>query len=47
MIEGQRANPTIDQIEINGRAPILMTLGIFTEGSRAGEDGGLIYYRYL
>jgi hypothetical protein len=41
------ANPTIDQIEINGRAAILVTLGIFTEGSRAGEDGGLIYYRYL
>jgi hypothetical protein len=41
------ANPTIDQIEINRRAAILVTLGIFTEGSRAGEDGGLIYYWYL
>lgn len=26
---------------------ILVTLYIFTEGSRSDEDGGLIYYRYL
>jgi len=41
------SNPTIDLIEINGRAAILVTLYIFTDGSHADEDGELIYYRYL
>jgi len=41
------ANPTIDQIKINGRDAILVTLFIFSEGSHGGEDGELIYYRYL
>ena len=40
-------NPTIDQIDINGRAALLVTLYVFTEGSQGGEDGELIYYRYL
>jgi len=29
------------------KAAILVTLYIFSEGSRGGEDGELIYYRYL
>jgi hypothetical protein len=41
------SNPTITQIEINGRAAILVTLFIFTEGSAGFEDGELIYYRLI
>lgn len=41
------SNPTITQIEINGRAAIVVTLFIFSEGSAGFEDGELIYYRLI
>jgi hypothetical protein len=41
------ANPSITEVEINGRAAMVVTLYIFTEGARGNEDGELIYYRYL
>jgi hypothetical protein len=41
------SNPSLALVEIDGREAILVTVYIFTEGSHADEDGGLIYYRYL
>ena len=41
------ANPTVELIQFHGRSAILVTLYIFTEGSRGDEDGELIYFRYL
>ena len=41
------ANPSINQVEINGRQAILVTLYLFTEGAAAGEDEELLYYRDL
>jgi len=40
-------NPSLTLIEVNGREALLVTLYIYSEGSHADEDGGLIYYRYL
>lgn len=39
------ANPTIEQVEIDGRKAILVTLFLPHEGAKTGEAGELIYYR--
>ncbi len=41
------SNPSLALVDINGHPSLLVSLYIFTEGSRAGEDGTLIYYREL
>jgi hypothetical protein len=41
------ANSSVALVQIEGREAILVTLGIFTEGSLGGEDGGLVYYRFI
>ena len=41
------SNPTIEMIEIGGRAAVLVTLYLLTEGARGEEDGPLLYYRML
>jgi hypothetical protein len=41
------SNPSVALVEIDGREALLVTVYIFSEGSLAGEDGGLIYYHYL
>lgn len=46
---GSRAfgNPSISEVRIDGHDAILVTLYLFTEGSRGGEDEELIFYRIL
>jgi hypothetical protein len=38
-------NPTIEQVHVGARSAIVITLFLFSEGARGGEDGPLIYYR--
>jgi hypothetical protein len=40
-------NPSVSLVDIAGRPTILVSMFVITEGSRAGEDLGLIYYREL
>jgi len=40
-------NPTIEEVQISGRHALVMTLFVFLDGSAAGEDGSLAYYRVL
>jgi hypothetical protein len=41
------SNPTITQVEIDGREAIVVTLYVISEAAAAGEDGELIYYRMM
>ena len=41
------SNASISQVRIDGQDAILVTLYLFTEGSRGGEDEELIFYRTL
>jgi len=40
-------NPTIEQVQIGARQALVMTLFVFLDGSRADENGSLVYYRGL
>jgi len=40
-------NPTIEQVQIGERQALVMTLFVFLDGSRADENGSLVYYRGL
>jgi hypothetical protein len=40
-------NPSISRIEIDGSQAILVTLFVFSEGSKGAEEGSLIFYRTL
>jgi len=40
-------NPTIEQVQIGQRQALVMTLFVFLDGSRADENGSLVYYRTL
>jgi hypothetical protein len=44
---GAFGNPSISVVRIDGHDAILVTLYLFTEGSRGGEDEELIFYRTL
>ncbi|MFZ5853759.1 MAG: hypothetical protein ACOYXS_04525 [Chloroflexota bacterium] len=46
---GSRAfsNASISEVRIDGQDAILVTLYLFTEGSRGGEDEELVFYRRL
>ncbi|MEO8425458.1 MAG: hypothetical protein ABI595_16295 [Actinomycetota bacterium] len=46
---GSRAftNPSISEVRIDGHDAILVTLYLFTEGARGGEDEELVCYRIL
>ena len=41
------SNPTVTQVTIDGRAAIVVTLYLPTEGARGEEDGPLLFYRTL
>lgn len=41
------SNPSISEVRIDGHDAILVTLYLFTEGSRGGEDEELVFYRTL
>lgn len=41
------SNASISEVRIDGRDAILVTLYLFTEGSRGGEDEELLFYRTL
>ena len=41
------SNASISEVRIDGRDAILVTIYLFTEGSRGGEDEELIFYRML
>jgi hypothetical protein len=41
------SNPSISEVRIDGHRAILVTLYLFTEGSRGGEDEELVFYRTL
>ena len=40
-------NPAVTQIEIGGRPAIVVALFVPQEGARGGEEGALIYYRFV
>jgi hypothetical protein len=40
-------NPTIDEVEIDGRRALVVTLFVPQEGAAGDEAGQLIYYRIL
>jgi hypothetical protein len=40
-------NPSLEMVDIGGRPSLLVSLYVFSEGSRGGEAGALIYYREL
>jgi hypothetical protein len=46
---GSRAftNPTINQVTLDGRQAVVVSMFIPTEAGAAGEVGGVIYYRFL
>jgi hypothetical protein len=42
-----QGNPSLILVEIDGRAAIVVTLYLFTEGAAPGEDTELLFYRFL
>ena len=40
-------NPTIEAVDIDGRAALVVGLFLFGEGATSTEDGELVFYRFL